>query len=532
MGLSTLEEKTQKARKASNKTLTDEQAKIKADAEAKKIADAEAKKKAEEAAALQAKLDAKLNKNTDIKKATRTKISYDEKGLVTKGEVATTDDIEETDTKKFSSGINTGDETQGTIIAKIGYTPEDVANKENVTIDTSTIKYPTVNLLKTGLDGKIGTTLADAKIFVGNASNVATAVAVSGDISITNAGVVTVSKINGIAYNADPLVQYALLSGRSGGQTLIGGTALGDDLALSSTSHATKGNIFFGNSTYDEANQRLGINTTNPTVPLDIPNFSSADNLAEFGSFGIQSIAINNGFMSNNEYYDGSPRYRSNGFISMFQFYNGEIWFRSAPSGLANNVATLTTGMKYLNNGNVQCLKNLLIVANQSLILGDATTSTYPLLVESAANNQALIRTTDATKQSAFFLSNDRASLGAYGGNFVGGSNSGALGNLFGVPRSDRYFVVSNGVNSLGMCAGTLTAQPFILGTNNTERARFLSTGEFGFGVAAPTATLHLAAGTASLVPFKLNSGTLKTTLVAGDEGGVEFDGTDFYLTI
>lgn len=36
----------------------------------------------------------------------------------------------------------------------IGYTPENQANKENTTIDTSTTKYPTVNLLKTGLDTK------------------------------------------------------------------------------------------------------------------------------------------------------------------------------------------------------------------------------------------------------------------------------------------------------------------------------------------------------------------------------------------
>jgi hypothetical protein len=36
---------------------------------------------------------------------------------------------------------------------------------------------------------------------------------------------------------------YALLAGRSGGQTLIGGTASGDDLTLQSTSHATKGEV-------------------------------------------------------------------------------------------------------------------------------------------------------------------------------------------------------------------------------------------------------------------------------------------------
>lgn len=52
---------------------------------------------------------------------------------------------------------------------------------------------------------------------------------------------------------------YALLAGRAGGQTLNGGTASGDDLTLSSTAHGTKGNINFGNSTYDEVNNRLGI---------------------------------------------------------------------------------------------------------------------------------------------------------------------------------------------------------------------------------------------------------------------------------
>lgn len=52
--------------------------------------------------------------------------------------------------------------------------------------------------------------------------------------------------------------------------TLYGSAASGGDLTLFSTSHATKGNIFFGTSTYDEANNRLGIKTTSPTVPLEV----------------------------------------------------------------------------------------------------------------------------------------------------------------------------------------------------------------------------------------------------------------------
>ena len=43
----------------------------------------------------------------------------------------------------------------------LGFTPENIANKENTTIDTSTTKYPTVNLLKTGLDAKAPSLGAD-----------------------------------------------------------------------------------------------------------------------------------------------------------------------------------------------------------------------------------------------------------------------------------------------------------------------------------------------------------------------------------
>lgn len=66
---------------------------------------------------------------------------------------------------------------------------------------------------------------------------------------------------------------YALLAGRSGGQTLIGGTASGDDLTLKSTSNATKGTIFLGNAGttgYDEVNDRFGVGTVSPTGKLQV----------------------------------------------------------------------------------------------------------------------------------------------------------------------------------------------------------------------------------------------------------------------
>src|SRR3972149_4715588 len=52
----------------------------------------------------------------------------------------------------------------------------------------------------------------------------------------------------------DDHTQYALLAGRAGGQTLIGGIAASENLNLKSTSHATKGKIYFGaNAYFDES---------------------------------------------------------------------------------------------------------------------------------------------------------------------------------------------------------------------------------------------------------------------------------------
>lgn len=77
----------------------------------------------------------------------------------------------------------------------------------------------------------------------------------------------------------DDHTQYALLAGRSGGQILIGGTGIGDDLTLQSSSNATKGSIFFGAagaSLYDEVNDRLGVGETAPDSKVEIKTSSAS----------------------------------------------------------------------------------------------------------------------------------------------------------------------------------------------------------------------------------------------------------------
>lgn len=88
------------------------------------------------------------------------------------------------------------------------------------------------------------------------------------------------------------------------------------------------------------------------------------------------------------------------------------------------------------------------------------------------------------------------------------------------------YEAAQNLASSLGFY--TFNGAP----NSRTERVRIIgATGNVGIGVVAPTALLHLKAGTAtaSTAPLKLTSGSLNAT---SEAGAVEFLTDDFYGTI
>ncbi len=75
----------------------------------------------------------------------------------------------------------------------------------------------------------------------------------------------------------DDHTQYALLAGRSGGQTLYGGTLASNNLVLDSTSNATKGVVQISGSILDMNTHKI-INVVNPTALQDVATKDYVDN--------------------------------------------------------------------------------------------------------------------------------------------------------------------------------------------------------------------------------------------------------------
>lgn len=94
------------------------------------------------------------------------------------------------------------------------------------------------------------------------------------------------------------LAGYALLAGRSGGQTLYGGTGAGEGLTLSSTSHATKGDVSIngnlllpgsGGATFYGSAGNIVFDATGNVLAFTRPSVNYITANVSGGSFGFQT---------------------------------------------------------------------------------------------------------------------------------------------------------------------------------------------------------------------------------------------------
>lgn len=137
--------------------------------------------------------------------------------------------------------------------------------------NTGTSAVPSWTLVPlTGGGGGLSTTLTSAHLYVGNASNVATDVAIIGDVTIDNAGVTAISAgvIGDGDINSGAAISFSKLAALTSGNILVGnGSNVPTSVAMSGdVTIDNAGVTTIGAATIDKAMLSSGINPSHMVV--------------------------------------------------------------------------------------------------------------------------------------------------------------------------------------------------------------------------------------------------------------------------
>lgn len=113
-----------------------------------------------------------------------------------------------------------------------------------------------------------------------------------------------------------------------------------------------------GNSLIYDNGTNVGIGTTSPVSKFEVPG-SQTNSSGKFGSFELQTYAVNNAWLGENTYYNGGFIYRANGYTELLYFINGEIQLRGSASGTAGGAVIQTVSFKSNYGGTVAMGGNL-----------------------------------------------------------------------------------------------------------------------------------------------------------------------------
>ena len=156
----------------------------------------------------------------------------------------------------------------------------------------------------------------------------------------------------------------------------------------------------------------LGLGTITPSYLFDIPAHNTSLIQHRVGTFQVQSYSLNNGFLSDNMYFNGTSWTRTTtGFGYGFQFYNGQLMLHGIASG--TGIFTQNVKFKFDQEGAFVIGNNIpatagsytgataLFTKNGRLLLGTISESTYIL---DAVGNSRVYK--DQNAETSFTVSN------------------------------------------------------------------------------------------------------------------------------
>jgi hypothetical protein len=228
--------------------------------------------------------------------------------------------------------------------------------------------------------------LTNADLFVGNGSNTAVGVPLSGDCTISNAGAITCTKTNGVAFSSSATVPVINGDCQVGvGGQWVAGSCTGPT-GSGTVNTATSGQF----AVYPSSSNSVSGSSSVTTGTYALNVVQAASNQAYFGSTGSNPshVVIDNAAGTQDSMLD-----LQNGGATQFHifYYNAGGSLRIQES--ANNRPVLDYGVssRVLNLGNAQ---NFNIDQSGNVGIGGASSGSYALNVQQAGAGQAYFGST------------------------------------------------------------------------------------------------------------------------------------------